>query len=423
MYSPKVIGRSIADTESAMGIKLQRYELAESLDRAEQIARLPKSDGRLIRPLTQQEKDFVRNERLMSRLDFSYWATRYVYIQQDGGGFGRMVMQQPQIIALERHLGPAEETMHEAINAMAKDGPPVDGLLFYWHKARQTYGTMTARALTMHRMLFTSHVVALGASVGSPEDAHIRDLYDRDKRILDNLPWWMRPAVEYDVKASHLRFGQLDNTLLYQDDAQKTGMGQGKQIEIHHLTELSFWKSPEWHVDYVLDGGIPQSPRVLGIRESTANGRDNWWHEKTEAARRGKLRRWRYIFIPWYVLTAKYRAAPPSSWQPSQAALLHSERVWATSAEFLGRPYRLAPEQLFWWDMTREEHRRDGNLAVFLTNMCATPEESFQHSGNVAFSPELLEQWRDNVRPMQFSEVTITSNRHATVSVELEPRQ
>jgi hypothetical protein len=417
MYAATVIERAQAAVEKALGIKLTPYAVAESVDRTQQLARLAKPDGELTRPLVEWEKQFIRNERLLSRLDFRYWATRYVHIQLDGGGFGRMVFERPQEIALDRHLAPAEEAMYQAV----QEGAPVDGLLFYWHKARQTYATMTARALTMHRMLFTQHVVALGASVGSPEDAHIRDLYDRDKRILDNLPWWMRPQIEYDVKASHLRFGQLDNNLFYQDDSQKSGMAQGKQVLVHHLTELAFWKTPEWHVGYVLDGGIPQSRHVLGIRESTANGRDNWWHEKTELARRSKLRKWRYIFIPYYVLTLKYRARPTPEWRPSQAALLHAERVWATSAEFTGQPYRLLPEQLYWWDMMREENRRDGTLAEFLTNSCATPEESFQHSGNVAFAPELLEQWRDSARPMMCSEVTIQA-RNRTVAAEVEAK-
>ena len=47
----------------------------------------------------------------------------------------------------------------------------------------------------------------------------------------------------------------------------------------------------------------------------------------------------------------------------------------------------------------REEYRTAGRLNYFLSNYCATPEESFQHSGESAFDPELLDELRLRTRP------------------------
>jgi hypothetical protein len=51
-------------------------------------------------------------------------------------------------------------------------------------------------------------------------------------------------------------------------------------------------------------------------------------------------------------------------------------------------------DQLYWYESTRSEYQKGNNLAFFLTNWPATPEESFQHSGQSAFSVELLDTLR-----------------------------
>jgi hypothetical protein len=42
---------------------------------------------------------------------------------------------------------------------------------------------------------------------------------------------------------------------------------------------------------------------------------------------------------------------------------------------------------------------------LFLTNYCATVEESFQHTTDSVFPPELLQYYRDGTRPGECYEV------------------
>jgi hypothetical protein len=73
-----------------------------------------------------------------------------------------------------------------------------------------------------------------------------------------------------------------------------------------------------------------------------------------------------------------------------------------TSAEFCGRVIRPDRYQLYWWETEREMYRKgetEHTLYHFLTNYCATPEESFQHSTGSALPPETLEFMRTSAHP------------------------
>ena len=347
-------------------------------------------DGQLARPLTADESAFIRNERLLSAVDYLYWAERYSTLKLDGGGLGTLKFWESQRILLAI-VAKAEVEMWEA----ADRGEPVDGILLCCHKARQLGLTAIMRSLTMHRMTLHHHQRALAGSV---DEDKIQELYDRDKDILDNLPWWLRPTVGADEKRQHLSFERLGTRLLYQASAQKSGVGQGRQFELGHLTECASWLYPDT-IEYDYFPTIPQSTNALVGLESTANGRGNWWHDFVNRVRAGHSRRWRFVFIPWYAEVSKYRAAPPDRWRPSEVSLLHAQMVYDSSPEFLGRHVMLSPQQLYWWESTRAEHLRASKLNIFLSNFCATVEESFQHAQVSVFSPETLEALRLHTAP------------------------
>ena len=90
-------------------------------------------------------------------------------------------------------------------------------------------------------------------------------------------------------------------------------------------------------------------------------------------------------------------------------ALLHAQKVHDTSPEYVGRAVMLPRENLYWWETTRESYRKGDKLNFFLTNFSATPEESFQHSTQSAFSAEFLAELRDRTRPGVPYEITRTS--------------
>jgi len=140
---------------------------------------------------------------------------------------------------------------------------------------------------------------------------------------------------------------------------------------------------------------LPDAVTTLCILESTAQRRGDWWHDFTERVRRGKEIGWNYCFTPWYIEPKKYRARVPSGWIPSQHTEEHAETVERTSPEFCrGNTHRLRKEQLYWYETKRASAMEANSLNIFLTNYCATPEESFQFVTESAFPFEVIDRYR-----------------------------
>lgn len=418
MYSQNVIDRAVAAYEKKAGHKLIYISNGKRDDwRAHLEKRLAQHAGdvsALAATYTTEEKLFIRNERVMSILNFSYWA-HYATIEREGGGICNFDHPWESTQVFLRFIASIEEEQHDAItrgemtpySMPAQTKPAVPGILIAINKARQTAATTIGRLITMHRITTQKQRRALAASV---DDKKIKIMYDRDKLCYDNLPFYLKPELLYDEKCAHVHFDVLNSRVDYQVSSQKSGgsesagIGVGSQVDIHHLTELSTWKSGgSLPLDFF--PAVPRSIHTFGLEESTPYGRGNFWHEWTEKVRKGKVERWRYIFIPWYTELSKYRSNPPEGWQPTELSLLHAQRVYDSSPEFVGHHVMLPRENLYWYEKNREEYRQDNNLNWFLTNWPATPEESFQHSSASVFPPELLAELRDHTSPGEPHEI------------------
>lgn len=389
MFSSRQVERSQSKIESSLKLSLKRYDIPEVEQRKAEFKRLLREDGSLTRDLNVEERAFIRNERLLTMIDFRYWLTRYAHLLVDQGGLGTFSEPWESQEILLKFISRLEDEMMDA----HAQGESVDGILIYLHKARQLGATALARAISVHSMLSREHTRAMAASV---DDDKVLELYDRDKLIIDNLPFYLRPSVGFDEKAQHIFFDKLGSRVIYQLGTQKSGLGQGRQFDVTHLTECASWPYPGI-IEHDWMPTIPQSLRAFALLESTAQGRGNWWHQSIKKLQEHRLRRWHLVFIPWYAELKKYRASPPIDWKPSDEAMLHAQRVHETSRRYIGRDVMLTREQLYWWQSTRDEYYLSNNLAVFYTNYCATIEESFQHRQKSAFSFECLEHYRQRI--------------------------
>ncbi|HLZ39386.1 MAG TPA: hypothetical protein VKQ11_00395 [Candidatus Sulfotelmatobacter sp.] len=385
MYSPLIVDQNTHKVQKALKLKLKRHKPAVSIERAKEIdALLAKKKA-----ITSEDHDFIHNEQILCKLDFQYCANRYLTINIDatvGGGAGPLNYWEPQEMLMEK-IGKKEEECHE----QRSRGEPVDGILVACNKSRQIGFTMIWRCLSVHRLVLNDHTRGMAASLNSDL---IREVYDRDKFMYQELPSFLKPAIVYDVKDEHLAFAN-NSRLIYQESSQKGAMGISRQFEIGHLTEVSQWQYPGV-IQFDLMPAIPQSINTLFGMEAVPAGRGNFWHEFTEDCRKGKHPRWTYIFIPWYAEPKKYRRHPPTDWEPAEQSILHAKKVSETSHLYTRwQRYFLPKDNLYWWETTREEYRRAGNLNFFLSNWSATPQESFQHSGRSAFPTEFLERCRN----------------------------
>jgi len=403
VYSTSTVERSQSRLEAAAKLSLHRHDIHEVQSRKADLQRLVKLDGTLLRDLNADEKAFVRNEQLLCTIDFRYWLTRYASLLLDQGGLGAFSSPWESQEILLRFIAQLEDEMVEK----AARGEAVDGILIFLHKSRQLGATAIARAISVHSMLARKHTRAMAASV---DEDKVLELYDRDKLILDNLPFYLRPSIGFDEKAQHIFLDRLGSRVIYQLGTQKSGLGQGRQFDVTHLTECASWPYPGI-IEHDWMPTIPQSLRAFALLESTAQGRGNWWHQSVQKLQKHRLRRWNLVFIPWYAELKKYRATPPVDWQPSEEAMKHGQRVYETSARYVGRQVVLTKEQLYWWQSTRDEYYLGNNLAVFYTNYCATIEESFQFRTKSAFSFDVLEHYRHRLTEGESYKIeTVTLN-------------
>lgn len=397
MYSAKIIDRRQRELESTLAIQLHRYSPAECEAWVEHLERRRekiaareriKPEEVTRRYFSDEERAFMRNETLLSSVDFLYWCERYAFIIADselGGGLQRLIPWGPQKILLA-YIAHLEEEMVEA----HARGESVDGILIALHKARQLGATMISRALIIHRLVTSSHLLAVTASV---DDDKVLALQERDQRILTNLPWWMQPHQGYGEKGLHLYFDKLDTKLQYQTLVQKSGIAQGESYVLGHLTEVASDPFGGFFLQKDYFPTIPRAPWVLHIMESTAQGRDNFWRFFVDEVRKGQSR-WRLVFIPWYAEPRKYRRTPPEGWVPSEDSLRVAEIIYNTSKEYIGKQIMLPRENLYWYEFNRADAISKNTLNLFLTNYCSTIDESFQHTTQSIFPPELLDFYR-----------------------------
>jgi len=387
MYSKSITQTQIEQVEHAKGLKLVRYSPSKVWEVRKLLER--KLDSK--KPFTSEERAFQTNEQLLCTLDYRYFANRYCKIIKDGvdgGGLGTLELWESQKAVLKL-VARLEEQCWEAKNREE----PVDGILIVLNKARQLGATMISRSLIMHRVLFWNHMRGFSASV---DEDKVLELYERDKRIYDNLPFYLQPEIGFDKKAEHLTFSRLDSSILYQHGKQQSGLGQGRQFEVSHFTEAASFPYPRM-LEHDYFPTIPQSPYAFCLAESTPQGRGNWWHTWTEKVRMGRMARWAYLFVPVYIEPKKYRRAPPANWVPEPLTLEYARKVEETSPRVIGSTFQPDRRHLYWWESTRQEYVEMGSLAIFLTNYAATPEESFQFSTAGALNPELIEQLRADV--------------------------
>jgi len=354
-------------------------------------------DNRLQRALTNGEKEFINSELILSKCDAKYWMQRYCSMELDPGVGSQSGIGPPILL-------PSQLRYHELIGRRQLESFKEmekykfsEGVLCYFHKVRQVAATAYCRGLAMHRMTFWPGTRAFAASL---DDTRKGELYTRDKIILDNMPFWMKPKLFPDVKATEIGFETpINSRISYQAENQSSGIGVGSQNDISHLTEVALWRYPG-RIRYSFVPSMPKAVSTLHVQESTADGKGNYWHEVTEAARHRKkgFENWIYAFIPWYMNRTKYRAIPPPEWKMSEHTRRHLELIERTSPEFFdGVKQTPSMEQMFWWERTRAEHAHDGELATFLTNYPATPEQSFQTPNQGALPTELIEKLEMNL--------------------------
>lgn len=375
---------------------LRAYTVPEVEEWTQRLSDVVGKKGQRLRGLAEEEQGFIINELVLTKASFAYWAERYCYINVEGVGVERLYpLWDSQKLLLE------EIASQELRNF---EGEKEDGILVNCLKARQLGASTFGGGLVGHRASTQNNLQGLIASdVPGPSGAGY--LFGMFERVIDHLPWFLSPDVTDRVKDTEIAFDGGTHVWvgagksMKGTEGRRGQLGRGKTLSLLQLSELSTWDDPG-QIDDALMPTVPRHPRTLAYFESTAKGRNNWWHRQWKKSVEG-VGRFLPIFIPWYAEPTKYRMKAPEGWEPAQTTVAHAEKARLEGPRWCHRPVELTREQLYWYEKTRAEFEADDNLTLFLEEYAANPEEAFQYSGKSIFSSVIQQRIQDQMKPLR----------------------
>lgn len=396
MYSRAVADRRIVSVQRRIGFELERHSLADIRDQTKRLNELVGDDGRLLRPLSSQEEQWVINERTLCKLDFRYWVLRYCFIR---GWDGQLVRFTPNI------------AQNIVIDVWAMLEEQQKAISIQQLKARQLGVSTVVEMAVAHRVQFYKHINGLVASSDPFKSSKMAEMMER---CWENQPWWLLPRQTAYRAGELIEFGDLDSGVSIQHGTQTSGIARGDTPTVAHLSELCDFANPEELVDASLLRAMHESRWMFLVLESTAKGRQNWWHTTWLYSKQywgsGQARLYP-MFLPWFVARDIYptetwlHSRPiPKEWEPSELTLHHAERAEAyvksdpLLLKFLGDQWKLPIEQMWWWESTRQEYAAKKELAQFYSETPADDMEAFQSTNTSAFDTDTLTIYRENTR-------------------------
>jgi hypothetical protein len=399
VYSPRVTESQLLKISKALDTPLRRSAPQEIAVYREHLDKLYVKDEKgnwgLQREFTPAESRWIENERAVCTVDFRYWFDNYARIKNK------------ENIPSQIRLNLAQRVMLDIWGEMEEEEI---GVMVQILKARQLGMSTLTELAVAHRVQFHSHINAIVAS-SDPDKS--RKMADMMVFCWEQQPHWLMPARK-SGRAGILHEFANGSAVSIQWGNQTTGIARGTTPTIAHLSELADFENPADLVDAALLRAMHNSPFVLLVLESTASGRENWWHRKWDLSKRGwplRRSRLRPVFLPWYLGRDLYpnptdlkKSPVPAGYDPPQMVKDHAERAKAYVAvrpelrKVLGDGWEMPPEQKWFYEINREEYALEGNLNKWYQEMPADDMEAFQHKRMSIFNAEFLEEKRNKCR-------------------------
>jgi len=399
MYSLAVVEKNRLKLESSLGLELPYWSYQEVRDFSLRLKGKFAEDGVQLEALSPEEQHFITSSRLLAKIDFRFFLTRFCMILTDQKKLEPVVPWPSQEKVLKVL---ADEEQRQDEFGVVKI--PIALL-----KSRQVGGTVLGEGLVAHMVFLNANTQGLIAS-DHPDTS--LNLYHVLTRIYDNMPPWFRPPIKGRVKGTHLHFPDLDSDVLVGAGNQKTTMGQGMNIDICHLTELSTWEFPSY-IDEDLMPAFNSSRKhhsVILMESTGAGAKGNWFHDHFMAAWKKKTS-FKAVFAAWYL--RPNNRVRSEGFEFLQHTLDMAKRVQQESGEALDK------EQLAFYQYTRRDFEEKGELEKFYQEYPSTVEEAFQTGVKAAFPLELRSKLRDRVRvPVFVGEINLLTGKLKKVDVE-----
>jgi hypothetical protein len=400
MYAPDITARAIDAASATQGWPLVPHTPDQVAEAIGHFADLWDDDHKTFRrALTPDERRFITNERKLAALDFRYWCCRYA----------RIIDWRRESILFTPNV--AQSIVLDIWGDMEREALAV---LMLQLKARQLGVSTLTELAVCHRFQFHPRTAAVVASSDPDKSVVMAGMM---RYCLEQQPWWLKPVTTKTKNAMPVEFGEINCTLAVEAGNQFSGVARGTTPNVFHLSEVSTWVDPEHLIDAALLKAVHPTPDVFGVLESTAFGRDNYYHLKWEQAKVDWPRRQSLfcpLFLPWYVgydiypTEAMLRAMPiPTDWQPSDRTVNHAERArqYVKSNPLLrkhlakGRwDWTLPRAQLWYYETERDRYLRERQLNIFLSEMPSDDQEAFQSTNISVIDQDVLLDYRERTR-------------------------
>ena len=189
MFHPRIVDQTLARWASKQGnFEPERHTALEVERNAAHFRSLVDidEDGAMIsvrdpakpwrETLDEEEKRYIRNEIILCRADFHYFASRYCYIKSEED---RVVRMEPWV------------SQQIFFSILAEMQAEMIALMLIILKARQLGLSRAISLIMLHAVLFFANTNAFLASSTEDKTGLLFDMLDF---VLERLPFWMRPA-------------------------------------------------------------------------------------------------------------------------------------------------------------------------------------------------------------------------------------
>lgn len=348
--------------------------------------------------LSKQENEWIDDEIFHCMTDARYFISNYYAYRDEKEGFKSLYP-----------LFDSQEILYEEYRRLEKEHGKVRALIL---KARQMGSTTYNLAEFFHKTVFSEHIQSL---IVGPDDDTSRYFMGMYESALDFMPWWMRPRTKTKNTGQHINFDEKDESLratrpglkswVYADNAKKSsGVGRGKTFNRAFMSELAFWDNGS----QLSKSLFPtfNTPDGFYIMESTANGRNDYWHNLWRRAEAGKID-WHPIFIPFYRREVTYSMPikPGVNFELSEEETDLRERTLKRDS------YLIKDEVINWMRNRKEEFIATdpaGTDQLFYQEYPLEAEDAFQNQDVSAFSRKAINRLQKRTtNPIWIGEISI----------------
>jgi hypothetical protein len=345
------------------------------------------------------ENEWIDNEVFQCMVDSRYFISNYYAIRTEDKGFQGLYP-----------FWDSQEILYEEYKRLRATYGTVRAMVL---KARQMGSTTYNIAEFFHSTIFSEHVNGLIVAQDEDVSSYVMGMYES---ALDFMPWWMRPRIKIKQTGSVINFDEKDEALrasrpglktwIYADNARKpTGVGRSKTFGRAMLTELAFWQNAK----QLSKSLLPTFNTADGfyIMESTANGRNDAWHNLWRRAEAGELD-FHPIFIPFYRRDKTYSLPI----LPNETFVLTKEEE-EMRTRIMVKDRFVIKDATFNWMRKKKQFfiATDGDDAMFGQEYTSEPEESFTSSAITAFPRGTIRKFtKRTVEPGWIGEISYDFN-------------